>query len=128
MVDVGCIDTGGGIRTGAFSSLVSAVFLFLLLSIFLVGNLTILGPGGTGGFIGDLLLIGGLVLRILGGKSLRFGRGGVRETVTPRATLIHVPNVRRGLETGFCLDINCFFYQLLPVIILPAALLYLYLN
>ena len=36
MVDVGCIDTGSGIGTEAFLSLVLAVFLFLLLSIFLV--------------------------------------------------------------------------------------------
>ena len=128
MIDVGCINTSGGIRTGVFSSLVLVVFFFLLLPIFLVKNLTILGPQGTGGFIGGLVLIRGLVPRILGGRGLRFDRGGVRGTVTPWATLIHVSDVRRGLETGLCLGINCFFYQLLPVIVLPTTLLHLCLN
>lgn len=127
-VNVGRIDADGGIRTGAFSSLILAVFLFLLLPIFLVGNLTIRRSRGTGGLVGGLMLIGELVPRIPGSRGLGLGRGGVREIVTPRAMLIHVSDVRRGLETNFCLGINCFFYQLFPAIVFSAAFIYLCLN
>lgn len=56
------------------------------------------------------MLIEGLVLKILGGKSLELGRGGMKETVTPEAMLIHVPDIRKKLKTGFCPGINYFFY------------------
>lgn len=82
MVNVVCIDTNGEIGTGGFSSLISAVFIFLLFPIFFVRHLTIPRPQETGELIESYMLIRELVPRISYGRGLEFVCGSVEETVT----------------------------------------------
>lgn len=66
---------------------------------------------------------GGLILKVSDRKSLRFGQSSKR--VALRAVLIHVPNKKKSQKTDLCLNFDCLFDQLLPVIIFLFALFYL---
>ena len=51
-----------------------------------------------------------LIPRVLSRKSLRLGRSIMSRAITLQTMLVHVLDIRGGLEAGFCLIINCFFY------------------
>lgn len=69
-----------------------------------------------------------LIPRFPSSKALRLGRHSMNRAITLRTMLVYVLDIRGGLEAGFCLRINCFFYQFCLIIVFPPASLHLGLN
>ena len=111
--NAGRINTSGwsGVLTSLLCIFVM-LFLYLLLSNLFIRGLAIFEPQEIWELVCSQSLLGRkLNLKIscerVGG--LRLGYGSMSWAVTSRATLIYLSEDKKGLEAGFCLNLNCLF-------------------